>query len=96
MKSQKNKSKKVIGPEITNMDVLALMSDEELDNLEKRLNTEREVCLLNNTDVVLWEEELCYVQREREIRNIRKVRHGEWYAEFRKQFEYIADDILVN
>jgi hypothetical protein len=63
------------GPDIVNMDLLATISDDELNNRHQRLENEREALLNGKVSVRAWEEEIAYVRREQGIRRARREAH---------------------
>ena len=70
----KNK-KKFEKPALVCSDDLAVMLDDELFAMQKRLEAERQFLLVKNDDATLWEIELCYVKRELSIRETRSNMH---------------------
>jgi hypothetical protein len=65
-------------PEVHNMDALSYASDEELDRLHNHLQDEREKAARTTDDLVAWETEICYVQREMKIRTTRRSAHEKY------------------
>ena len=63
------------------IDQLAWMSDDDLMNLHTTLERDREHVLpMRGKDVTPIEIEICYVQRELDIRNSRQQAHAKWLA----------------
>jgi hypothetical protein len=65
-------------PEVINMDNLCFFDDEELDRLHSNLQAEREKASRITEDLMPWEVEICYVQREIRIRNTRRLTHEKY------------------
>jgi len=74
--SKKNRAPKV---EIRTSDELAVYSDEELSSRLNFLNAE-----LVKRESVAHEVEVCYVQREQQIRETRRACHAEYLANLQK------------
>lgn len=70
-------------PEVTNIDALATMSDDDLGSLTRRLWDDREKVLDSSArfDTRPWDEELSYVKREQQIRRQRHEAHEKWLKE---------------
>lgn len=62
-------------PEVINMDSLSYFDDDNLERLHNHLQNEREKAARFTEDLLPWETEICYVQREMRIRNQRRVLH---------------------
>ena len=62
-------------PTVVTIDVLANASDSDLRNRENDLSTGRDRAYKSGMDPYHWEVELCYVQREVEIRQSRAAAH---------------------
>ena len=59
-------------------DTLAWMSDEEIVSLSMNLEKDRDAALNRGRNPKDIEIELCYVQREWDIRSSRKIAHEKW------------------
>jgi len=71
------------------IDELAVLADATLTDIETSC---REYILRGNRlhkNTKSWEEELCYILREQEIRNTRAEVHQQWLEE---QFEELTDE----
>jgi hypothetical protein len=65
-------------PEVINMDSLCFFDDDSLDRLHSHLQAEREKVARYTEDLLPWEVEICYVQREMKIRNVRRIAHEKY------------------
>ena len=63
------------------IDELALMNDAALDDIEGICRSYIDRGRSSGAGTKEWEEELCYILREREIREIRAVTHKQWLEE---------------
>lgn len=61
-------------PQVTNIDDLAVMADEELNARASRFESERN----RARDPYPWEVEIAYIRREQQIRRVRERAHAEW------------------
>jgi len=68
-------------PEVVNMDVTAVISDEELFARMNQLETDRSKVIDHNFDPYLWEVELAYLRREAQIRRQRREAHEVYLSE---------------
>ena len=79
-------------PQVTCMDALASMGDDEMQDMYRRLDSERLQVIASNSSPVPWEEELAYLIREAEIRRERRSAHQKYcntlQEESRRFFEY--------
>lgn len=79
---QSSKRRAIARPEIVNIDVLALLSDEELIARLHVLEDDRTKVLEHEgvfgTDPRPWEEEIAYVRRELQVRRIRREKHDRY------------------
>lgn len=79
----KRKMRKLLKSEVRlhTIDQLAWMSDDDLMGLYMGLSRDRDnVNSIRGKDVTPIEVELCYVQRELDIRNTRRRTHAQWLA----------------
>ena len=75
----KAKQRKVVEqPQLSPIDLIGALSDDELHAKRNELETLRESLLKSNRAVKQIEVELAYVQREGQLRNIRHDRHEQW------------------
>ena len=66
-------------PEIVSMDILAEMNDEDLVDRMKSLFREKDkLAKKTNMSLLPWEFEVAYVQRELQIRKVRREAHQEF------------------
>lgn len=65
-------------PEVINMDSLCFFDDDSLVRLHGHLQSEREKVARYTEDLLPWEVEICYVQREMKIRNVRRIAHEKY------------------
>lgn len=65
-------------PEIINMDALCFFDDDTLDRIHNSLQSERERASRHTEDLLPWEVEICYVQREMKIRSTRRAAHEKY------------------
>lgn len=64
-------------PDIVNMDDIGIMTDDDLLERLRALETDREKVLDANMEAIPWEVESCYIRRELQMR---RYRHGEHEA----------------
>ncbi len=79
----KRKMRKLLKSEVRmhTIDQLAWMPDDDLMGLYMTLERDREnVLSMRGKDVTPIEVEICYVQRELDIRNTRRRAHTQWLA----------------
>lgn len=62
-------------PEVVSVDVLAVMTDEDLSARLRSLDADRDRVDAAFYDPRYWEEEIAYVRREMQIRNVRRKAH---------------------
>jgi hypothetical protein len=82
-KKDKRNMKKLLKSEVRlhTIDQLAWMPDDDLMDLYMTLERDREnVLSIRGKDVTPIEIEICYVQRELDIRNSRRQAHAKWLA----------------
>lgn len=72
-------------PEIYNMDTLGIISDDELNLIYQRLLNDHSVVLSKNGDTRMWEDEISYVQRELDMRNLRHIKHTEFVRQTERE-----------
>jgi len=65
-------------PEVINMDALGFFDDESLERLHNHLQSDRERASRYTEDLLPWEVEICYVQREMKIRTSRRIAHEKY------------------
>lgn len=65
-------------PSVVDMDVLAYTSDDDLERRAAYLHAERDRASRFEYDLLPWETEICYVQRELKIRHDRRVAHEKY------------------
>jgi len=68
-------------PDITNMDDIALLLDEDLMARISQLDEGRNRALGSGHDPYYWEVELAYHKREQGLRRVRREIHDRWSAE---------------
>ena len=78
-------------PAVVDMDTLSYASDEELRDREHHLFNEKETVVRSGYDPHAWEVELAYVQRERMIRETRRVNHERYIKNTPDDF-YVVDN----
>jgi len=71
----KNYNRSMDLPNVVDMDTLAYATDEELDRHHSYLHNERERAARFDYDFRPWDDEICYVQREIQIRTSRRFAH---------------------
>ena len=69
-------------PEVYNMDDIGYMADEAIHDRTNRLENERNRLMSMGKDAYFWEVELAYLQRERQVRQVRSERHAEFLKKF--------------
>ena len=62
-------------PEVVNMDALSVISDDDLSNRAQAITSDRAKVIDSGNDPLLWEIELCYTQREFQMRRSRREMH---------------------
>lgn len=65
-------------PEVINMDSLCFFDDDSLAHRHDNLQAEREKITRYSEDLIPWDVEICYVQRELKIRNARRIAHEKY------------------
>jgi hypothetical protein len=75
-------SKSFPAPEIVCMDDIGYFSDELLSERMSRLENEKNRVSDAKLDPVLWEVELAYLQREKQIRQTRAEKHEAYMRDF--------------
>jgi len=75
------------------IDELSVIADVGLDELEHYSRSCVNYGRRNGEDTREWEEELCYIQREREIRETRKLVHKQWMEEYPQNDEWTDAEI---
>lgn len=82
MKKNVNKTyvrnNQINAPEVKNMDLLSCANDDELEHLHSHLQEEREKASRFTENLIPWEVEICYTQREMRIRTARKIAHDRY------------------
>lgn len=73
-------------PEPVNMDVLAAMSDEELNTHLRSINEVMDTVYEHRIDARSWEEEIAYVRREQQIRRARRESHEKYVRQLEREF----------
>ncbi len=68
-------------PEVTNMDILAILSDEEVYSRVSHLESDRQKVVDFRLDPFRWEVEIAYLRREMGIRKTRREVHEIWMKE---------------
>lgn len=69
-------------PEMYNMDDIGYMADEAIHDRVNRLEFERNKLVSMSKDPYLWEVELAYLQREKNLRQTRAEAHLEYIKKF--------------
>ena len=85
--SKKKNSKNQVNDVVITSDELAYMIDDDLRNLHESLRKEREYASREGHNTKNVEMMLCYVQREMEIRDIRRAAHFRYMKENGITFE---------
>jgi hypothetical protein len=82
---RRNRQSSFQNPEVVSSDDIAVLSDEDLmstiatvDETRKKVNAEK-------CDTRLWEEELCYLRREAQIRRKRHAIHEKYLLELDRE-----------
>jgi len=65
-------------PRVTDIDVLSIMNEDDLDRILHQLQNERNRVENYDLDAGPWEVEICYIQRELKIRAARRVAHDQY------------------
>lgn len=65
-------------PEVISLDDLAYLTEDELSRRHDFLVSEKETATRHEVDTKLWEVEICYVQRESQIRGSRRMAHDRY------------------
>jgi len=68
-------------PDVTSMDVLAILSDEEVYSRVSCLESDRQKVVDFRLDPFRWEVEIAYLRREMSIRKTRREAHEAWLKE---------------
>lgn len=79
-------------PEVTTIDVLDVMLDEDLIARYRALDEERNKVFMSGLDSRPWEEELAYVRREQQIRQRRRDAHFRFESILRGERSRSEDD----
>lgn len=87
----KKKGYDSVGPMITSIDDIALLSDEELTARVNRFESER----TRTRDPIPWEVEIAYFRREQQIRKRRSEAHAEWLSLQPRDSIYFDDAMAV-
>ena len=87
----RKQNKKMPTVEMLTIDELGILSDLDLDIRYKNLATEREKALQCGHETKQIEEELCYIQREIQLRNRRIDAHIKWLETVRREYEVYDD-----
>lgn len=74
-------------PEQVSVDVLAVMTDEDLSAKLRSLDDDRAKVDAAFYDPRYWEEEIAYVRREMQIRNVRRKAHEQYTAEIQREID---------
>lgn len=83
----RQRSNNVPLPEVVDIDSLSYTNDEDLLRRLDNLYSEKEKAYVANFDLSPWEIEICYVQRELEIRDNRKFFHDKFLKENQHRFD---------
>lgn len=78
-------------PEVVDMDTIGVMSDDEIGDRAQELSTTRYNVIEAGADPYLWEIELCYLQREFQLRRGRKDAHELFLKDQARPFEDESD-----
>ena len=73
-------------PEITSIDVLATVSDEEMINRLRSYEESRQRVIDNHQDPRPWEEEISYIKRELQIRRSRRDAHEQYVKKLEQEY----------
>jgi hypothetical protein len=82
-------------PKLDNVSVelLPYIEDNDLFILHRKLIKDRDVVTkLDEVEAKRWEEEICYVQRELQMRAISKNIHKAWFEDFRRTWDFLGED----
>lgn len=85
--SKKKNSKNQVNDVVISSDELSYMIDDDLRNLHESLRKEREYAAREGHNTRSVETMLCYVQREMEIRDLRRAAHFRYMKEHGITFE---------
>ena len=80
-------------PEVTNMDEIALLLDDELSTKISILEEGRAKTLNSGSDPYYWEVELAYFRREFSLRKVRRDLHEKWVNEQIRVFDTDESDL---
>jgi uncharacterized protein YggL (DUF469 family) len=74
-------------PEVVDMDSLSYFDDESLERRHNHLQSDRDKAAHEGVDLLPWETEICYVQREIKLRSNRRALH-EKYLRSNPEYQY--------
>ena len=91
---RKSTSKSLI--EMISIDVLSVMSDDDLSSTYSDINSQRNSLLKSKSDTQYHEVELAYIQREMKIRASRRAEHRKYNDKLNKEVAdfYAAEALL--
>ena len=92
--SKKRGSVQQLGPEVMDMDTLAILSDDDLSARFHQLDAERETMRENRVSTLAWEIEIAYMRREQQMRRVRRDRHDAYLMSLRggSSIEPLSDE----
>lgn len=73
-------------PELMNIDVMGVITDEELITRLRSLEDDRAKVLDAHLDPRLWEEEVAYLRREMQIRRSRRDAHERYSRQLEREY----------
>ncbi len=73
-------------PETTNIDVLSIVTDEELISRFRSIDDDRIKVLDAHLDPRQWEEEIAYLRREMQIRRSRREAHERYSRQLEREY----------
>jgi len=93
---KKNSHQTVNLPDVIDMDTLSYASDDELVRRVSYLASDRDRAIRNGYAPELWETEICYVQRELSLRQLRRVSHEKYVASLSEDVRGYFDHDVSN
>lgn len=79
-------------PESVNLDEIGYVQDETLQTIINRFEFERNRVFNSGKDSVPWEIEICYLQREQQLRKVRNEKHEEYMKNFTVENSNLQED----
>ena len=78
--SGRNTQRTIEYPEMIDVDVLTYMMDEDVDRRCRYLQHDRDIAARAGLDLYSWDVEICYAQRESQLRHDRREAHSRYLA----------------